>query len=144
MIITYNGLNALICEGVRLIPGQNNIKDEQVFKLLRNPLFRYRVEKGLIEIPNVQNFLTDELQEAVSKDEERKKITTIDNSVSTDCIKKMIKKEKNSKVIDAAHEKIESLEQAEKIRTKKFNPLKDMNAIEPTQENGYVASVSFV
>ncbi len=145
MIVHYSDARPLICEGVRLIPGKNDVKEAVVKKLLLNPLFRYRIDKGLIIVPKMQELLEAAESEAMAKekiDPDQVKINKIENHISQEAIQQMTKKEKSSKVIEAAEEKLEKLKQAESELDRKFNAGKYAEAVEPTAENGFTASVS--
>lgn len=49
-LVKYNAKNVYHINGMRLIPGYNEIADTQLESAISNPLFKYRVDKGIIEI----------------------------------------------------------------------------------------------
>lgn len=143
MIVHYAEARPLICEGVRLIPGKNDVKEAVLKKLLLNPLFRYRIDKGLIIVPKMDELIEAAESESLSKekDAEQAKVNKIENHISQDAIHKMTKKEKSTKVMEAAEFRIEELQKAEADLDRKFNSGKYSKEEEPTAENGFNASV---
>lgn len=48
--VRYNAKNVYYCLDVKLLPGVNEIEDARLKGVLKEPLFKARVDSGIIEI----------------------------------------------------------------------------------------------
>jgi hypothetical protein len=49
-LVKYNALNIFTCNGIRLLPGVNEVNEEVLKSLLVHPLFKWRVDQDIIHI----------------------------------------------------------------------------------------------
>jgi len=59
-LVKYNAKNVYSCLSVRLLPGVNQVEDSLLERVLLEPLFKHRVDEGIIEIiPEMQDTKDD-------------------------------------------------------------------------------------
>jgi hypothetical protein len=149
MILNYIGKNIFVCEGVKFFSSEVKVTEDQLKKLIKNSLFRWRVDKGIIQVPNYASYIKEEEKAAETEQEIRSKIHTINTNFSVESIKKLAKKEKNHRIIDAADLRIAHLEQKEAEEKILKNPLssiqKPFDQLDiPNQENNFKAEAGLM
>jgi len=114
-IVKYNAKNVYTCLSLRLIPGVNQVEDALLERVLNEPLFKYRVDKGIIQI----------VEQAKAKGKGKGKKTDDKQLVSlmpevydVKLLKKYISESEDKEVVKAAKKqlsKIESVEVEEEV-----------------------------
>lgn len=117
-LVKYNAKNVYSCLSVRLIPGVNEVEDSLLLRVLNEPLFKYRVDKGIIELLDKPKSSAKESKKEVKESEEKHLVSLIPDVYDVKLLKKYIEESKDNSVVKAAKKqlnKIESVEVKEEV-----------------------------
>lgn len=102
VLVKYNAKNVYRCCNIRLLPGVNDVDAKDLEKACTVPLFKWRVDNGIIEIikPKVEN------QEPSVKE----LIDLMPHIYDVKVLKKHIKQKVDSKLVKEAKKQLKKIE----------------------------------
>lgn len=131
--LKYKGLNTLYVGGYTIKAGFNDMKDEDFYKLMQTKTFKFRVEQGILEVP--QGFplekpsvykkpaapsessgqKPDDPEEKDDEQADRPSVKAtlklIEKSDDPEYLQGLIDKDSRSKVVEEAKKKLQTLKQ---------------------------------
>ena len=103
-IVKYNAKNVYSCLDIRLLPGVNQVENSQLERVLLEPLFKHRVDEGIIVIiPEIQD----------PKDEKAKDkqlVQLMCDVYDVKLLKKYIKESKDKEIVKSAKKQLKKIE----------------------------------
>jgi hypothetical protein len=107
-LVQYSGLNVITIgianrDSVVLMPGVNEIEDTNLVLLKNHPLFNQRVKDGKITL------LTDVKKDESGKNDQHDMLKYIPKIFDTKLLRKIIKEDGRSQVIEAARQQLDSI-----------------------------------
>ena len=112
--LMYNAKNVYSCCGIRLLPGFNEVEDGLLKTALNVPLFKWRIEQGIIQI------IKSEKQKAGRKSYDQM-IELMPKVFDVKLLKRYIKENKNEKLVQAAEKQLEKIKNVPVIEVEEVN-----------------------
>lgn len=104
-LVKYNAKNVYHINGIRLIPGYNEIADNLLNSAISNPLFKYRVDKGIIEI-NQQD------KKKAGRPSVKQVVEMMPDVYDVPTLKRYIESSKSSEIVESAQKQLKRIEEA--------------------------------
>lgn len=98
-LVQYKAVNLFTCNGTRLLPGVNEIEEGVLKNLLLHPLFKFRVDNGIIKILEVP-------KEADGKTPLKELLKLIPGMYDKQLLEKIVQGDGRSAAIKAAREQL--------------------------------------
>ena len=119
--VKYNAKNVYTCLKVQLLPGVNEVEGEALRLALEHPLFKARIDDGIIEIIEEKKVVRLEGEEK-QVEKENILISLMPSIYDVKLLKKYIKKNKDPKVVEAANLQLDKIKAVE-VREDKSSDL---------------------
>lgn len=95
--VTYKGQNYVMFGKIKIKNGVNPILEDEFYRLMRNPLFKYRIENGIFTVPANTPLERKKMEKTTEKTVEKEVETEVqktdDQSLEKDTKKKTKEKE---------------------------------------------------
>jgi len=133
VLLTYKGQNFIYFGTIKIVPGINDISDDEFHKLMKFPTFKSRVESKKFSVPNSFNIeayqkaqVQNNINETYNNEEEEDKksdkmsvkqtIKNIQKIDDLDYLNSLLESDDREKVQESIFERIDVLESKEKNR----------------------------
>lgn len=109
-LVKYNAKNVYSCLDVRLLPGVNEVGDALLKRVLDEPLFKWRVDEGIIEII--------EKPKGKAKGSDNKQLIKLMPEVyDVKLLKRYIEESEDKEVVKVAKKQLKRIENVETVKT---------------------------
>lgn len=107
-LVKYNAKNVYSCLDVRLLPGVNEVEDTLLKRVLNEPLFKYRVDKGIIQIVE-----PPKSKGKNKKNDDKQLVSLMPEVYDVKLLKKYIAESEDKEVVKAAKKQLSKIEEVE-------------------------------
>jgi len=119
-LVKYNGKNTYRCSGITLKSNVNEVDDNLLEDALKHPLFKYRIEEGIIVIleHKIKNDLEFENSEKESefKNTEKDLVDLIPNIYDKELLIRYISESEDKRIVKASKKQLKKIDKEEILK----------------------------